>query len=106
MPAPVVLFAAALAEIAGCFAVWAVMRLGAPGWWIIPGATCLALFAWLLTLVEQPAAGRVFAAYGGVYVAASLVWLAVVEGVRPTVTDLIGVALVLAGAWVILWGAR
>jgi small multidrug resistance family-3 protein len=106
MRSSLVLVAAAVAEIAGCFAVWAVMRLGAPGWWIAPGAVCLAFFAYLLTLVEQDAAGRTFAAYGGIYVAASLVWLAAVEGVRPSSADLAGVALVLAGSAVILWGAR
>lgn len=97
---------AALAEIAGCFAVWAVLRQGASAWWLLPGALCLALFAYLLTLAETGAAGRAFAAYGGVYIAASLLWLAAVEGVRPTPHDLAGAGLALAGAAVILWGAR
>ena len=65
---------AAFAEIAGCFAVWAWMRKGAAVWWLILGALSLALFAWLLTRVDSAAAGRAYAAYGGVYIAASLVW--------------------------------
>lgn len=97
--------AAAAAEIAGCFAVWAVWRQGAPAVWLLPGAVSLGLFAWLLALAPADAAGRAFAAYGGVYVAASLVWLMAVEGVRPTAWDLAGVALCLVGAAVILIGA-
>ena len=95
---------AALAEIAGCFAAWAVLRQGASGWWLLPGAACLALFAWALTWVEADAAGRAFAAYGGVYIAASLGWLWAVEGQAPTGWDLAGAALCLAGAGVILAG--
>ena len=63
---------AAFAEIAGCFAFWAWLRLGKSGLWLVPGLLSLALFAWLLALVDSPAAGRAFAAYGGVYIAASL----------------------------------
>jgi len=96
---------AAFLELAGCFAVWAVVRGGAAAWWLLPGAAALGLFAWVLTFAGTGAAGRAFAAYGGVYVAASLLWLAVAEGVRPTGADLVGAALVLAGAGVILWGA-
>lgn len=73
--------------------------------WLVPGGVALAAFAWLLTLIPADAAGRVFAAYGGVYVAASLLWLVLVEGVRPSGWDLAGVALCLAGAAVILLGA-
>ena len=96
---------AALAEITGCFAVWAVLRQGASALWLIPGGLALAAFAWLLALTPGDAAGRAFAAYGGVYVAASLAWLMVVEGVRPSGWDLAGVALCLAGTGVILLGA-
>ncbi|MDB5371769.1 MAG: hypothetical protein JWP04_411 [Belnapia sp.] len=96
---------AALAEIAGCFAFWAWLRLGASAWWLVPGMASLAGFAWLLTLVESEAAGRAYAAYGGVYVAASLLWLWAVEGQAPTGLDLTGAALCLAGAGVILAGA-
>jgi small multidrug resistance family-3 protein len=97
--------AAALAEIAGCFAFWAVLRQGLSGWWLLPGAASLGAFAWLLTLVDTEAAGRAFAAYGGVYIAASLAWLRLVEGRAVTAWDLAGAALCLAGAAVILLGA-
>lgn len=97
---------AALAEIAGCFAVWAVLRLGAPGWWLAPGFASLVAFAYLLTLVDAAAAGRAFAAYGGVYIVASLAWLRWVEGFAPDRYDLIGGAVSLAGAAIILFGPR
>lgn len=71
---------AALAEIAGCFAFWAWLRLGRSAWWLVPGLAALALFAVLLTRAESAAAGRAYAAYGGVYVAASLLWLWGAEG--------------------------
>ena len=96
---------AALAEIAGCFAVWAWARNGASAWWLLPGMASLGLFAWLLTWVEADAAGRAFAAYGGVYIAASLLWLWAVEGRTPTLSDFAGAALCLLGAGVILAGA-
>jgi drug/metabolite transporter superfamily protein YnfA len=63
---------AAVAEIAGCFAFWGWLRLGKPAWWLLPGLGSLALFAYLLTLVESDAAGRAYAAYGGVYIVASI----------------------------------
>jgi small multidrug resistance family-3 protein len=97
---------AALAEIAGCFSVWAVLRLSAPSWWLLPGFASLAAFAYLLTLVEADAAGRAFAAYGGVYIAASLVWLRAVEGFSPDRWDVIGAGLSLAGAAIIIFGPR
>jgi len=97
---------AALAEIAGCYAVWAWLRLGKSPLWLVPGAASLALFAFLLTKIEAPAAGRAYAAYGGVYVAVSLLWLLGVERVRPDRWDLAGAALCLAGAAVILWAPR
>nr|WP_314072090.1 YnfA family protein [uncultured Roseococcus sp.] len=103
---PVLVFPlAAVAEIAGCFAFWAVLRQGASLAWLAPGVVCLVLFAWLLTLAPGDAAGRAFAAYGGVYVAASLVWLMAVEGFRPNAWDLGGAALCLLGAGVIVMGA-
>ncbi len=94
---------AAVAEIAGCFAFWAWLRLGRSPWWLVPGMLSLALFAYLLTLADVQAAGRAYAAYGGVYVAASLVWLWIVERVGPDRWDLIGVAVVLVGAGIILF---
>ncbi|MDO9381453.1 MAG: YnfA family protein [Hyphomicrobiaceae bacterium] len=96
----------ALAEIAGCFAFWAWLRLDKSVWWLIPGMGTLALFAWLLTQVDSEAAGRAYAAYGGVYIVASLLWMWSVEGVRPDRWDMVGAAVCLAGAAVILLGPR
>ena len=98
--------AAALAEIAGCFGFWAWLRLGRSPLWAVAALASLAAFAWLLTRVETDAAGRAYAAYGGVYVAASLLWLWGAEGVRPDRWDLAGVALCLAGTGVILLAPR
>jgi len=98
--------AAALFEIAGCFSVWAWLRLGRSAWWLVPGAVALALFAWLLTRVEAEAAGRAYAAYGGLYIVASLLWMWGAEGQRPDRFDGLGAALCLAGAGVILYGPR
>ncbi len=97
---------AALAEIAGCFAFWAWLRTGKSALWVLPGLVSLALFAWLLTLVESSAAGRAYAAYGGVYICASLLWLWLVEKTRPDIWDLAGAGLCLAGAAIILFGPR
>lgn len=97
---------AALAEIAGCFAFWAWLRLGKSALWAIPGLAALALFALLLTRVESAFAGRAYAAYGGVYIAASLFWLWLVEGSRPDRWDLIGAVVCLGGAAIILFGPR
>jgi small multidrug resistance family-3 protein len=98
--------AAAVAEIAGCFAFWAWLRLHQPVWWIIPGLASLALFAWLLTFIEATAAGRAYAAYGGIYIATSLAWLWAVEGHQPDRWDVIGASLCLIGAAIILFGPR
>ncbi|GJE29163.1 YnfA family protein [Methylobacterium organophilum] len=98
--------AAALAEIAGCFAFWAWLRLDRSPLWLLPGLASLALFAWLLTLVESEAAGRAYAAYGGVYVAASILWLWWVEGRVPDRWDALGAATCLAGTAIILLGPR
>ncbi|ABE62803.1 protein of unknown function UPF0060 [Nitrobacter hamburgensis X14] len=97
---------AAVAEIAGCFAFWAWLRLGKSVWWLAPGMVSLALFAYLLTLVDSEAAGRAYAAYGGVYIIASLGWLWSVEGLRPDRWDLTGAAICLLGAAIILFGPR
>jgi small multidrug resistance family-3 protein len=106
MQVTLVYVGAALAEIAGCFAFWAWLRLGRSMLWALPGTVSLVAFAMLLTLIETPAAGRAYAAYGGVYVAASLGWLWAVEGLRPDRWDLLGAMLCLAGATVILAGPR
>lgn len=106
MPTILAYVGAALAEIAGCFAFWAWLHLGKSPWWLLPGMVSLALFAWLLTLVDSAAAGRTYAAYGGVYICASLVWLWAIEGVRPDRWDVTGAAVCLIGAGIILLGPR
>lgn len=97
---------AALAEIAGCFAFWAWLRLAKPIWWLAPGMVSLALFAWLLALVPSDAAGRAYAAYGGVYIVASILWLWLAEGRLPDRWDISGAAICLAGGAIILFGPR
>lgn len=103
---PFVYVGAALAEIFGCFAFWAWLRLGKSVLWVAPGMLSLALFAWLLALVDSDAAGRAYAAYGGVYIAASLGWLWAIEGMRPDRWDATGAVICLAGAAIILFGPR
>ena len=98
---PIVLYPmAALSEIVGCFAFWAWARSGASPLWLLPGVLSLIAFAGLLTLVPTSAA------YGGIYIAASLVWLWAAEGMRPDRWDILGGAISLAGAGVILWAPR
>lgn len=106
MQAVVIYFAAALAEIAGCFAFWAWFRLGQSVFWLIPGMASLAAFAWLLALSPADEAGRAYAVYGGVYIVSSLVWLWAVEGQRPDQWDAIGAVICLTGAAIILWAPR
>lgn len=106
MPTVLAYAGAAAAEIAGCFAFWMWLRSDASAWWAVPGIVSLAIFAWLLTLVDSPFAGRAYAAYGGVYICASLVWLWAVEGARPDRWDAIGAAVCLAGAAIIIFGPR
>lgn len=98
--------AAALAEIGGCFSVWLWLREGRTAWLVVPGLLSLGIFAWLLTLVDAAAAGRAYAAYGGLYVCASLAWLWTIEGVRPDRWDMIGAAVCLVGTAIILLGPR
>lgn len=97
---------AALAEIAGCFAFWAWLRLDRSPWWLVPGMVSLGVFAYLLTLVESEAAGRAYAAYGGIYIVAAVLWLWGFEGHRPDRWDVIGAAVCLAGSAIILLGPR
>lgn len=97
--------ATALAEIAGCYMAWLWLRRGAPVWVLVPGAASLAVFAWLLTL-HPPAAGRVYAAYGGVYIGAALAWLWAVDGVRPTAWDAAGALVAMVGMAIIMFQPR
>ncbi len=94
--------ATALAEIIGCYLPYLWLKEGKPAWLLLPGALSLAVFAWLLTLHEA-AAGRVYAAYGGVYIGVALSWLWVVDRIRPTAWDLAGVALSLCGMGIIMF---
>jgi small multidrug resistance family-3 protein len=98
--------AAAVGEIAGCFAFWAWLRLGHSPWWLVPGTAALVAFAVLLTRIDVAFAGRAYAAYGGIYIAASLLWLWLIEGTRPDRWDLIGALVCLCGAAIILLGPR
>ncbi len=97
--------ATALAEIVGCYLPWLWLRQGAPAWVLLPAAASLALFAWLLTW-HDAASGRVYAAYGGVYIGAAIVWLWVVDGVRPSVWDATGAAVALLGMGIIAFQPR
>ncbi len=99
-------FGAAAAELAGCFAFWAWLRLGKSVFWVIPGVVALVLFALLLTRVDAVFAGRAYAAYGGVYIIGSLLWLWLVERAQPDRWDLIGALICLIGAGIILLGPR
>ena len=90
----------ALAEIVGCYLPWLVLRQGRSAWLLLPAALSLALFAWLLTL-HPSAAGRTYAAYGGMYIAVALLWLRLVDGVALTRWDVLGAGIALAGMAVI-----
>ena len=98
--------AAAATEIGGSFAFWSWLRLDKSIWLIVPGMVSLGVFAYLLTRIDTPFAGRAFAAYGGVYIMGSLAWLRFVEGKSPDRWDLMGGAICLIGAAVILFGPR
>jgi len=96
-----ILFAfTALAEIVGCYLPWLVLKQGKPAWLLLPAAASLALFAWLLTL-HPTAAGRTYAAYGGMYIAVALLWLRFIDGISLSRWDLAGAVLALAGMAVI-----
>lgn len=95
----------ALAEIVGCYLPWLWLRKGGSAWLLVPAAASLVLFAWLLTL-HPSASGRVYAAYGGVYVCVALIWLWLVDGVRPGPWDLLGGVVTLAGMAIIAFAPR
>ena len=94
---------AALGEISGCYAFWAWLRLEKNALWIVPGLFALIVFAVALTKIDISNAGRVYAAYGGVYILSSLVLLWLVEGVKPDKWDLLGVTISVIGTVVILF---
>jgi small multidrug resistance family-3 protein len=97
--------ATALAEIIGCYLPYLWLKQGKPAWLLLPGALSLALFAWLLSMHET-SAGRVYAAYGGVYIGIAIVWLWAVDGVRPTGWDVAGAAVALTGMGIIMFQPR
>ena len=97
---------ASLGEIGGCFAFWAWLRLDRTPLWTLPGILSLALFAVALTRVDVPAAGRAYAAYGGVYIVASILWLWAVEGSRPDRWDVLGAGTCILGAAIIVLAPR
>lgn len=98
-------FLTALAEIVGCFLPWLWLKKGGSIVLLIPAAASLALFVWLLTL-HPAASGRVYAAYGGVYVVTALIWLRVVDGVKLSPYDWFGAAVAFCGMLIIVagWG--
>lgn len=95
----------ALAEIVGCYLPYLWLKQGKPIWLLVPGAISLAVFAWLLSL-HPAAAGRVYAAYGGVYIGVAILWLWLVDKVPPTTTDWVGVAVCFLGMAIIMFGPR
>ena len=97
--------ATALAEIVGCYLPYLWLRQHGSAWLLLPALASLALFAWLLTL-HDAAAGRVYAAYGGVYIGTAIAWLWAVDGVRPSAWDVAGVAVALLGMALIAFQPR
>ena len=98
-------FITALCEIIGCFLPWLWLKRGATAWLLLPARVSLALFVWLLTL-HPTASGRVYAAYGGVYVVTALMWLRIVDGVKLSLYDWSGALIALCGMLIIVagWG--
>jgi small multidrug resistance family-3 protein len=95
----------AVAEIVGCYLPYLVLKQDKSVWLLIPAALALAIFAWLLTL-HPTASGRVYAAYGGVYVMVAIFWLWGVDGIRPTIWDIVGSLVAVTGMAIIMLGAR
>lgn len=95
----------ALAEIIGCYLPYLWLRQGKSAWLLLPAALSLALFAWLLSL-HPTAAGRVYAAYGGVYIGTAILWLWAIDKIRPTGWDLLGSAIALLGMAIIMFAPR
>lgn len=95
----------ALAEIVGCYLPYLWLREGKSAWLLVPAVFSLAAFAWLLSL-HPTAAGRVYAAYGGVYIFMAILWLWTINGIRPTTWDFIGSGVALIGMTIIMFAPR
>ncbi len=95
----------AIAEIVGCYLPYLWLNQNKSAWLLVPAALSLALFAWLLSL-HPAAAGRVYAAYGGVYIFVAILWLWSVDGIRPTTWDLVGASVAMAGMAIIMFAPR
>lgn len=95
----------AVAEIVGCYLPYLWLKQGKSALLLIPAAASLALFAWLLSL-HPTAAGRVYAAYGGVYIGTAIIWLWLVDGIKPTTWDLVGSAVAILGMAIIMFAPR
>lgn len=95
----------AVAEILGCYLPYLYHKQNGSVWLLLPAAFCLGLFAWLLTL-HPTAAGRVYAAYGGVYIGVAIIWLWIIDSIKPSLTDWIGACICLLGALIIILGAK
>lgn len=103
---PLFLFAlTAVAEIVGCYLPYLWLKAGKSAWLLVPAALSLALFAWLLTL-HPTAAGRVYAAYGGVYIGVAIIWLWLVDGIKPSGWDMLGVVVAMLGMAIIMFAPR
>lgn len=98
-------FLTALAEIIGCYLPYLWLREGKTIWLLVPGALSLAAFVWLLTL-HPTAVGRVYAAYGGVYVCTAILWLWSIDGIKPTMWDIVGSLVALLGMAIIMFAPR
>lgn len=97
--------ATAVAEIVGCYLPWLWLKQQGSAWLLLPAAVSIGMFVWLLTLHEA-ASGRVYAAYGGVYISVAILWLWVIDGIRPSIWDTVGVAVALAGMGIIAFQPR
>ncbi|HQQ64435.1 MAG TPA: YnfA family protein [Pseudomonadales bacterium] len=98
-------FITAIAELVGCYLPYLWLKQGKSAWLLVPAGVSLVVFAWLLSL-HPVAAGRVYAAYGGVYIGAAILWLWVVDGIKPTVWDMAGAGVALAGMGIIMFAPR
>ncbi|MES2579704.1 MAG: YnfA family protein [Pseudomonadota bacterium] len=95
----------AIAEIVGCYLPYLYLKQGGSVWLFVPAVLSLGLFVWLLSL-HPTAAGRVYAAYGGIYIGVAIVWLWAVDSIKPSFTDLLGASICLLGAVVIILGEK